>query len=82
MQLFKIIQEDMHFSLDKSPGMGRENFHIYPTISRRYENAAILFPKEKPCPSIFQPALSSFYSYSAESSSASISMQQAFANGI
>jgi len=33
----------MRFLLDKSSGMGRENFHIYPTISWRYENAAIFF---------------------------------------
>jgi len=43
MQIIKIIQETMRFLLDKSSGMGRENFHIYPTISWRYENAAIFF---------------------------------------
>jgi len=72
----------MRFLLDKSSGMGCEKFHIYPTISWRYENAAILFPKEKPFPPIVHPVVSSLCRYPTEDSSASISMQQASANGI
>jgi hypothetical protein len=82
MQIIKIIQETMRFLLDKSSGMGRENFHIYPTISWRYENAAIFFTKENLFPSFVRPAVPSLCRYPTEDSSASISMQQASANGI
>jgi len=82
MQLIKIVQETMRLLLDKSSGMGRKNFHIYPTIPWRYENATILFPDEKPFPPIVRPAVSSLCHYPTEDSSASISMQQASANGI
>jgi hypothetical protein len=81
MQIIKILQEKMHFLLEKSLKMGRGNFHIYPTISCRYENATILFPKENPFSPIVYPAVSS-RRYSTKDSSASISMQQASANGI
>jgi hypothetical protein len=82
MQLSKIIQEMVHFFLDKSPGERRENFHNYPIISWRYENAAIPFTKENLLPAIVLPALPSLCQNPAEDPSASISMQQAPANGI
>jgi len=82
MQVIKIIQETMRFLLDKSPRMGREIFHIYPTIPWRYENAAIFFTKKNLSPSFVRPAVSSLCRYPAEDASASVSMQQASANGI
>jgi hypothetical protein len=83
MQIIKILQEKMRFLLEKPLKMGGGIFHIYRTISMRCENATILFPKENPFSPIVYLAVSSLCRYSTkDSSSASILMQQASANGI